>query len=206
MAKQTYQENLRRAWVRRMSRWPLVPKIRSQKKWQAGLAHHEVGHAVLYAICGFDINYVSIIDEADRDGYCQVNAKADYRSSGDVWIALSGVVAEARYLQCGIFSISPDTWRTDWRNAHERISADLGRPPRKGILKGWNDDPEMDTAIKKAFTDTRRLVVENWYLIERVAHALLERGRLDGDEVLHLCGRLSPLKPSAILAQKMVAL
>lgn len=58
----------------------------------------------------------------------------------------------------------------------------------------------MDAAVDEAFAATRRLLAESWPLIERVAHALLEHGQLDGDEVLHLCGRLSPLKPPAILA------
>ena len=94
---------------------------------------------------------------------------------GAAWMRLAGVVAEARFSRRGIFSIHPSFWEEDWDCALAAIT----RSP----------DPEgIDKEVENAFENTKQLVIENWQAVERVAAALLERGRLDGDEVRALCG------------------
>lgn len=202
MKKQTSQTKLRRAWGRKTLQSTLFPRVRRTARWRAALAHHEARHAVAYTISGIGIEHVTIVQDrrGGADGLCRERAGDSWFDRGHVTGALAGVVAEARYRRCGIFALDPATWDADWSAARERIADDLG----KDDVEEW-EDAEMDAAVDEAFDETKRAVAECWPLIERVASALLECERLEGDEVMHLCGRLSLLKPPAILAQKMVA-
>ena len=205
MVKKTSQQKLQQAWGRKTLNSMLFPRMPKKQQRRRRLAHHEAGHAVAYAICGFEIAYVTILEETDAAGVCQAKGRqGDGRAWGTwfdpehVWISLAGIVAEARFLKCGVFCINPETWDTDWCMARERVAGRLGRQD----AEEW-EDAEMDAEIDQAFHETRRLIAENWIYVERVALALLDRDRLDGDEVLCLCDRLSIIEPPAILAQKM---
>ena len=193
MTKRTHQEKLQQAWNRKVSlETILFPRVRNPEKGRRRAAYHEAGHAVLCVVGAYDIEHVTI---TEGSGLCKDIGRPDWHRAEYTWMLLAGVVAEARFLRCGIFSMNPYTWSNDWESAREMIAGRIGMEDQES----WND-PEMDAGVDDAFANAKRLVAEHWPLIERVAGALLERGRLDGDEVLHLCGRLSLLKPSDILA------
>lgn len=112
-------------------------------------------------------------------------------------MCLSGVVAEARLAGCGIEEVNYETWRKDWYDVRTKLIRVIDEDDAGQLTISQSS---WDAEVEKAFSETQRLVAENWPLIERVAGALLKHGQLDRYAVLHLCGRLSPLKSPAILA------
>lgn len=182
--KRTVQQKLNGAWGRAVM---FRESARDIQKERRRAAYHEAAHAVMCAMGGYAIEYVMLAEEY-AGGLCKDIGRPDWHREEYTWMSLAGVAAEARFLRCGIFSIAPEIWDDDWESARAMIAGRLGKDDQEQ----W-DDPEMDAAVDEAFANTKRQVAENWALIERVAHGLLERGRLEGDEVLYLCGLLCPV-------------
>lgn len=141
---------------------------------QSRVAYHEAGHAVVRVALGLEPCPVEI--RTDGTGLAHGTERLEH---GDRWIierqilwTLAGPVAEARAARCSLISVFWGGGASDWAHARERLATPCPYLNDLDSYEQW----------------ARELVGEHWQGIERVAVALLERGRLDGSTVADLAG------------------
>jgi hypothetical protein len=132
-------------------------------------AYHEAAHAIMNLVVGMSVS-VSIFD----DGSGTVTPTGRHLDPFDrACCDLAGPIAEARYAGISVEQMfaEGDICAGDRENA-ERALDKLREPPT------------FDEAVEI----TRQAVDNVWHQIEAVAAALMERGTLELDELLKLCG------------------
>lgn len=179
-------------------------------------AYHEAGHAVVaFSLEGCDdVSEISIISRAGAGGYTltRPDSERDYVGKqhllDDICMALGGRVAEELVLNEISSGASADI-RHLTKTAHAMVTK-YGMADQIGPIYLGGDDNEVflgrDFASQKSFSDqwaaridqavsdiinaqlerTRAILRENIELLHRVADALLEREKINGEEFLAL--------------------
>jgi hypothetical protein len=149
-------------------------------------SYHEAAHAVFaLEVCGASLQYVSV-DES----YCAARIEMFFNSWGDHWrralYTLAGRFAE----QLEIWGeIRPDSWEEFWEDAKIEAKDEPERGDTFDLMEDLYDmgDPEEEYTVVVSETEER--VRELWPEITAVAEILMERGRLEGDEVARIIER-----------------
>ena len=142
-------------------------------------AYHEAGHAVVAHVMGFPVNGATIVSDEDTEGKC----RAPTNPHGYVWstprecreitraaiiVFFAGDQAEK------LFHPGQDpTGGGDDNYQTFRLMDQFGVAPREAHRK-----------------EARKILRQNWALVERVASALLGRKTLNLDEMTELLGKL----------------
>lgn len=124
------------------------------------IAYHEAGHAIVALACGFTVRSVSITPAAElrilSSSWRPLTREA-------AMVALAGNIAQAR--------ACPGTRGgegVDQQIAYKAARFVHWSPPR---------------LLARLHVRTRRLLDQRWHYVELIAAALLERGRLTGEEI-----------------------
>jgi hypothetical protein len=137
------------------------------------MAFHESGHAVVYLHLGVTVDYAAL--EASPDGAEGSQAHVSVDASGCSLVGLwAGTAAARRWLLTR--GVSDDADLIDVING--------GHLDAREIHESGFGRRDVNAARDHA----DGLVNQNWSAIERVAAALLIRGRLTGDEIAELAG------------------
>lgn len=176
------------------------------------VAYHEAGHAV----AGWFLEHadpllkVSIIPRGKGLGYAQYLPKEQYLYSKEqlfdrMCMTLGGRVAEEIFFK-RITSGAQDDLRKITQSAYAQV-AQLGMSERVGNIsfdqpqpgemvmeKPYSEqtaqliDEEVRILIRKAYDHTTKLLTDNRPSIEKVAQRLLEKEKLDKDDMVELLG------------------
>lgn len=135
-------------------------------------------------VCGFSLQYVS----AD-ESYCAAKGPV---SSGyaDHWRSAMYTLAGRFAEQLEIWGeIRPDSWEVFWADAQIEAEDEFVRGDTFDLMEdlyGMGDPEEEYTVV---VSDTEETVRELWPEITAVGEILVERGRLEGDEVARIFER-----------------
>ena len=152
-----------------MRKWYTVSIYDKCRYGEHRTAHHEAGHAVIGRVLGLEGGLVTIVKDDIGDG------RAAFRASGTVEarivMSLAGREAES------VFGFD---------NADNEMTEGAGYDRSHiGFLCA---EAGQVIDIERLRRKTRRLVQKHRASIDRVAHALLERKTLQGDELDALMG------------------
>lgn len=140
-------------------------------------AIHEAGHVVVGLACDYTIHYATLGPSGRAGSSAHYQAQIfDYQvgSSGHVVMALAGSAAGRRWVLAQGCASDADmlevvnTGLTDVGDMFER---------------GW-----VFEDVASRVPDADAVVDLHWHAIERVAAALLDHGRLTGDEIAQIAG------------------
>jgi hypothetical protein len=138
-------------------------------------AVHEAGHAVLHILFGHVVNYAMVADDPDASGVIgSVNFDAyttAYRLAITTWAG-----REAVLLQLDQWDALDDASRVD---AAYAVRGDWEFLTGLGLGQ---------LELEPSRVCAGELVAEHWPAVERVADALLARGRLTGDDITDVAG------------------
>jgi hypothetical protein len=172
------------------------------------IAHHEAAHAVAGVVGG----YPPVYAEVYRYGAIRAGVNFDPRdpfkpgsvipwpgqvvsrhAGGDHFfregrgigtLPVSGIWA---YVLAGLAGEAADRQLGHAPDDRQRVKVDLDRRHVGQILAVMQiDHADFGASQERAEREADALVREHWPAIERVAVALLERGRLEGDDVVRL--------------------
>jgi hypothetical protein len=201
--------------VRPLTRWEaqLFPMPFTAEDYRR-IAHHEAAHAVAGVVGG----YPPVSAEVYRHGALRAGPNFDPRDPfkpGSV-IAWPGQVVSRHaggdrffrdglgigtlpaagmwaYVLLGLAGEAADRRLGAELDDRQRIEINLDRQQVAQILGVMNiDHPTFGATQERAEREADALVREHWPAIERVAGALLERGRLEGADVEALTGGGAP--------------
>jgi len=137
----------------------------------AAVAYHEASHCCAAHRLQIPFRFVEII-RTDNGGYRGVMRSIAHRTTPrHAVLDLAGACGEARWSGEPILELFRTTAKTDLRMARDACDA-LG--------------PRHRVDIYSALVQAQKLVEANWSSIERLAIALIERDRLEYDEVLRV--------------------
>jgi hypothetical protein len=140
-------------------------------------AHHEAGHAVVHMLYGAEVVEVMLPDTCTTDGGGTTHLSVPKRLAGSAGYLAgtwAGSEAAIHYLdQVGLLDRAA---RIDVANTSVGDIADIRQHVTNPLV--------LETTRAMAI----RLVAEHWSAIERVADALLDHGRLTGDEIAQIAG------------------
>jgi hypothetical protein len=130
-------------------------------------AWHEAGHAAAYHYLGWPIAFVEIRE--DDTGLTRGLERVD-RPLCVAFVCVAGPVAQAKFAGALVDELLQDdaVGRIDLAAARRHLAKVAG-------------DPEV--RLRCAIIAARLLVEQQWPLVERIAEALLARGRLDARQL-----------------------
>lgn len=150
------------------------------------VAYHEAGHAVAAFYLGLRVREVSIVPDADGLGYVfwkpmpssfrpdvEVTPKVRDRIEREAIATLAGPCAEEK-------AGGNDAWRTSGSDLEDSVA-----------LLGYlcTSDDELQAYLNLVCIRARNLVERLWHSIDSLAHELLAKRRLSGEEVRRLIAR-----------------
>lgn len=143
-------------------------------------AIHEAGHAIGAIACGLDLSGIELYTREPGQpfgGLTFVTGESQRLEDvfRDALTDMAGPAAQGVLERCSRIVALLGGGHGDCQHMH----AVLGNP-----TKG----EEAARAERVFFSLARRVVLANWAAVERVAGLLLERGRLDGDDVDKVAG------------------
>lgn len=147
------------------------------------VAYHEAGHAVAASILGFHIIEVSIGDDGKFQGYCAVmppDPTPGGLSIGEYEAAIIRKHAGMRAL----FQVSADP--QDLVSEAARLDAEAARQmanDARNQFEALAGHADLTAWYDALLNRTVTLVEEYWQAISAIAEMLLERRRMDGQEV-----------------------
>jgi ATP-dependent Zn protease len=139
-------------------------------------AYHEAGHVVVRWVLGECAARVSIRADDDSFGHAVLSPAFTYEQTHRGWRllvkgSLAGPLAE---------EIVTGSWN------EVGAAGDLANMDHSlWLLAGWDDD-QYARLLSRFKTETRRLLRQNWHLVESVSTALLEHDELSGDQLYEL--------------------
>ena len=155
--------------------------------WRWHSAYHEAAHAVIAYHFGWWVNHEDV--EIDDRQYCGLRRRVlDDTEQAAVCVSLAGWGAEMRLAPDLATSKSDDDlifWLRDVRrgNPDESDDADVFQRLMQTRPNASNEDLLAVYRSYEAETATLLSRADVWESIERVAHALLESGKLSGEQV-----------------------
>jgi hypothetical protein len=140
------------------------------------IAYHEAGHAVIANALRFKVHSVTIVPAVDSSGKVKIGGRPpeccglrDIKHPIRFIVPrLAGPLAQKRY--------RPSSYR-------HRHGEDDHRYIKKIAQDVCRSDEEADALLRWLRLCTNNLIDQKWHQIERVAAALLERGRLTAPEI-----------------------
>lgn len=141
------------------------------------IAHHEAGHAVIRAVLLGDYLPVEIFDQPvdGADGIAHGTGRA-IRNRHEVYqrvlVTMAGPIAEAKYLADAGIDLDDEAWLQVMCGAEGDDYEAEALIAKMGPLDPWWEIYQDETS---------ELVATHWPAVERVAGALVECGRLDGE-------------------------
>ncbi len=152
-----------------------------KRLFQKAAAFHEAAHAVARAHVGAQVTGAEI--RPDGTGFSEGTGELWRSASGGqyaAWdaliVALSGPYAEARLSKQSRAIVCLTRGRDDWQGAKLAIRWLAAKDFAPSEAKAW----------ERAERETLDFLRSRWPAIERVAAGLLERGRLEAEEVRRL--------------------
>lgn len=147
------------------------------------VAHHEAGHAAAAGLLGGRIDGVEIFDRPGEriDGVGLVRGVAWVsvpKPRDTAVMLLAGACAEARFLGIGWSRLVQRFYRLDNPDFLDFCAA----------VRVWQYDPSgigksRTELLEDAIDDAHRLLDERWPTVKAIAHALVRRRGLTGDQV-----------------------
>lgn len=150
-----------------------------KRKLTKGAAYHEAGHVVFRHLIGLPLVAVHI--SADGSGLTHGTGETiTYTSQYDVWnyiaYTLAGPYAEARATHRARYLVFMFGGSDDHEAAEDALQWLVDHNYAKDYQSAWD----------RAERETMDCLREHWPAIERIALALLQKGRLETHEVVPL--------------------
>lgn len=144
-------------------------------------AFHEAGHAVARVHVGSASTPVEVRPDGTGESHgtgehWACRSQGQYAAWDFLLMLLAGGYSEARYTRRSANEIFFGPASGDFERAQ--------LPINWLVERGFSEDP--DAAWRRAEADTRAFLRKHWDAVERVAEALLQRGRLEAEEVAAL--------------------
>jgi ATP-dependent Zn protease len=151
-------------------------------------AYHEAGHAVMAVLCGQHVTEVEIVGDAEHSGSVQSLRFAEEDAS-EVDPSIASAPTERRLLctAAGMVAEAMVSGRRGWDESCEDLDAAV-----RLAMQVVGDCERVIPYLESVREHTEDLLEKNWPAVEALARALMDRGRMSGDEVRRL---LAPLLP-----------
>jgi ATP-dependent Zn protease len=168
------------------------------------IAIHEAGHVVVAYALGLAVKEVALTHEAADDtglyGYAigpnpvhgyNHDSRRECREAvrDECIVCCAGLAAENVFFNVPL-STDNENAQGDFRNIIEFESDSLLHI--SGKRGGWIGDDATWRYISRRLIDARRLVKRHRHTIQRLAHTLIERKKLNGEEVQRLLTEWMP--------------
>jgi hypothetical protein len=148
-------------------------------------AHHEAGHAVIWSLCGFDVESLRFLNEPEatrRGRWAETTVSGELPRIDLIEGDLAGPIAEAYWRG---EDLRPNDQRLDTDPDFERFV--------KHSSKNW-DVRRAEFQYRVAYVK-HEYIIPNWATIQKVANALLKKRVLSGDDFERIVGEGSGATP-----------